>query len=503
MMSEKHERIEQVLRILRDIAKENPEIDFGTQENKNFLYRYLVRVGVDITQHNINVATNGYFEGWIKTFESVNNIDCFVSLNHDYFCQFVNTDRGQAGHNDYVKMYIPLDAEHLYQGAIMIFEYLAQNNIIHESKIGKHIRFDDIVVRLTKESDARKLTEFVKNNEYIQEGLIKASPFAFNRDGIAYACDGHISYNSTMADLLSVYIQQRKSENSLDEINITDFYGFLMNYYHDVFSNAGNVERLISDFELSRIDNDIVENYKQVIALIIKSFNSNMTFEDYFAHFEVCNSGMKGIDYLNMKSSNVQSLNVDGQDMHELLFEAIDVMSQKYGRTHAIEAIENYLITGDITYLTRQNNIRQKLVNSNCRDYFNEILSKTSVSFGQYLYFLEQKRNMSSSKDLILAECLRETYQKYEHLHKHGQCDLTGQDVILRAVKKLALNGEYDGFTRENSAREKMLKNFTKEEFVDLLARYNDIQSYNKKLIDTMCTKFINDFIDMEQIKTY
>ena len=116
----------------------------------------------------------------------------------------------------------------------MLFDFISVNNISHVSKIGKRIRFDDIVIRVADESDARMILDFVKNNRYMQEGLLKPNPFAFSKDGIALACDGNISYNNVISLLINNYIVDKKGKD-LNAIGFEDFYNFVIDIYINIF----------------------------------------------------------------------------------------------------------------------------------------------------------------------------------------------------------------------------------------------------------------------------
>ena len=52
------------------------------------------------------------------------------------------------------KLYIPLDKEHIFDGANQLFDFLIREKIPHVSKIGKYISMDDIVVRVDTPENA-------------------------------------------------------------------------------------------------------------------------------------------------------------------------------------------------------------------------------------------------------------------------------------------------------------------------------------------------------------
>ena len=104
-------------------------------------------------------------------------------------------------------MYIPLKPEYLYQGANELFTFMARGNIIHQLKIGSHIRFDDIVIWVYSISDAEKIQNFIDNNKTIQDGLLHSSPFAVSRNGIACAMDDKMSFNFYFSKFIYNYIE--------------------------------------------------------------------------------------------------------------------------------------------------------------------------------------------------------------------------------------------------------------------------------------------------------
>ena len=270
------QRIDQFLKEWVQIAKDNPHLSFEGQMVDS-IYHSLIMLGVDekdkpfsldrgketINEEGIRVAQDSVFNTWKKHFRENDKIDVFVSPEWKYFCQFIS--KNQAAHNspEHIKVYIPLDVNHIEEGAIQIFQFLTNANIPHLSKIGKKIRFDDIVIRLVKEEDASRLIDFVKHNPYLQEGLIKANPFAFQKDGIALACDGDESYNMTIASLVQMYIGERKRQQQLDMVSYGDFYRFIATCYKKEFVTQ-------EDNQLERVfqyewDEERKDNYKRLL----------------------------------------------------------------------------------------------------------------------------------------------------------------------------------------------------------------------------------------------
>lgn len=386
----RYKRIDEFLKRWAKIAKSNPNIEFNTKSMKNAIYNELIRLGVDEKDKSVNLrdtkspqnfSCNHYysyivnpdsaFNNWLQHFDKNNNIDVFVSPNWSYFCQFVSKDKTASIAKDHIKVYIPLDAKHIEEGAKQIFDFLSNNNIPHLSKIGKNIRFDDIVIRLVNKEDADKLINFVNNNKYIQNGLIEANPFAFNNNGIALACDGNLSYNDTIAGLIDMYIGQKKRENALNTVGLRNFYSYLINVYQKQFIEH-KIDFITREFEINPNDRETLNNYENVIRLVVNSQNPTFTYDKFIEHYEKC-SGKE-----NKKGIDIDSIN-------NMIIETINTMSERFNSLEdALINVEVYVQTGQKNLLTRQKGLRDKVTNSNFRESLRELLKIKKISFRDY-----------------------------------------------------------------------------------------------------------------------
>lgn len=487
-MNDRYKKIDDFLKLWKQVCEENEQAQFGTKNGQNMIYHYFIRLG--IKQNDRDKDVNNFFSYWISRFENKTNIKCFVDENWKYFCQFKNSSQMEK---EYIKMYIPLDCEHLYEGANKIFDFLADNNIKHLSKIGKHIRFDNVVVRLTNKEDALKLAEFIKNDNFIQEGLNEPNPFAFSKDNIAYACDGKISYNTTVAACINIYIASRKLENKLNVVGYSDFYNFLTQYYNNIFINQ-NIDKFLSDFNIDYYNESEFYNYKQVLALIIKAAKQDFNFNDYLTHFETCKSkDNDNIDYLNINSNvNYEQRQVVTEDLENLLIEFIEIMSSKYGRNNALNSLENYLVTGKEEYITRTNNLRNRVVSANLKKDLQEKLDKSGLDIKNYINLLLQKYNFSD-KESYLKFAMDQTYNKYKKLYQTGKVAINGTEWVISALKRLLIYNSYEGFTRDNNARDNLIKNVTDNDVLKILKEKYNTEIVNDNIIRLYITSLSNN----------
>lgn len=276
------EKVYNLLKNFRDYLINNPHSELSEE----IIYKELIYMGV---YNSRNLSIEPLFKRWISFFDNLENLDVFVSEENKYYCQFENKNYFFSKYNNHLKVYVPLDCEHIEYGVKLIFEFLRLFNISHCSKVGKKIRNDNIVIRLTNKDDLNKLLHFIKNNNYIQEGLIKNNPFAFNEDGISMVYDGCLSYNSVIASYIFLYLKYKKKINELNNINVDDFYNFILSYYKNNFENELNKFNILNDFDshFESIDHNYVFlNLKEVTLFIIKSKKKNFNIDDYIKCYE-------------------------------------------------------------------------------------------------------------------------------------------------------------------------------------------------------------------------
>jgi len=565
------DRINEFLILLRDLALQNPH--FLTTKNEF----YGLLIFGSITNRNTNEK---FFETWINRYKKNSKINVFIDPKFKYFCQFLSNDDKTKSTTEHIKVYIPLDENHIEQGSNMIFDFLTENNISHLSRIGKDPRIDDIVIRLVDKEDAIKLINFVSSNNYIQEGLLKSNPFALNVNNITIACDGRISYNNTVATLLQLYISTKRKENTLEEVNVNDFYEFVNNYYKKVFVNKTHIHRLKTDFNVDINNKKLVINYMNVLELILKASNNDFSFTDFLIHYNNCKSNeikdkkqskfyetkkMSEVELNNMTKEIIQTLLKTYKDeiivtdrlrsylsynderylnreyglrekvtnsnyresllkylkehnlnfnnyiknlniikkeesinITDMLKELISVMSIKKGKDYAVKGVIAYIKTGDENYITKTNDMRTKVVELDLCNKVNDYLIKNNVSLQTLINNILNNVN----KENILISSIETTYKKYEELYKQGKCAYNGQDIVLNALKKYLISGNPESFTRDNSARENMIKYLTKEETLKIVLTSLNIDLNNKNIdYSNISELYINLIIKENNLK--
>ena len=214
------EEMDSFLKYIYEIKKSNPKIMI----TNSLVYREITRSGLKENDMNIDrslISNQHLFPKWTERYMHHQGINVFCNPAWEYFLQFTN---GDIYEDEFIKLYIPIDKEHLYEGANILFDFIESQNITHLSKISQEIRSDNIVVRLTKNdfANAQKIIDFVNNNTYLKEGLNKTNPFTPTYKGIGLMQEKGISYNNEISLIISNYILRSYNDNK-EDVNINDF----------------------------------------------------------------------------------------------------------------------------------------------------------------------------------------------------------------------------------------------------------------------------------------
>ena len=150
------------------IAKSNP----GIYIDESIVYSELEKFtlpGKDFESPGKAKKVEHLFSKWIERFEGTKNISVFNAYNWPYWCQFTN----KSQRDEYIKLYVPIDGEGLEECVNLIFDFVAKHDMHHQSKVGKFLRNDNVVIRLDKgdEKSLRMLIDFITHNEKIQRHL--------------------------------------------------------------------------------------------------------------------------------------------------------------------------------------------------------------------------------------------------------------------------------------------------------------------------------------------
>lgn len=383
----KDQVIDSFFEVFREVKISNPTF----QVDHNLMYYALTRL--DTFQDNRYllcrneqfhqiIKKDGFFDRWISRFSNSYNTNVFVADNWNYFCQFKSGDVINNNDGEFIKIYVPLDYSHLEEGVNRIFDFMDYNGIKHASKVGSDIRFDDLVIRVTTKEEADAILDFIKNDSYIQEGLLPANPFAFNKNGVALACDGMTSYNS----VLSVFLEQFINQNDASSLTSENFYNYLYNFYNSIMNNTIDTKTFILTSFSSKPS---VEDFERILVLLINSHDPQFNYDDYLNHFY---SGLNHNLYNEQSSANSNNTNIE-----EVIYNILCIMRQSQDLYESARTLYGYVYTGDEKYLYSIGDIKQSIINSSFRNDALNLLHSSDINFINICYNIVNKYENQNS----------------------------------------------------------------------------------------------------------
>lgn len=315
-MNYNYSNMQEFLNMIGNFAIYNP----GMEISSKFVYSQLKNF--NLSQENINQNVEYYFPRWMNEYQNNNNIKVINPEHRKYFLWFLN---GKIKGNE-IKLYIPLDIYHIYGGAKVLFDFISNTNIEHESKIASEIRNDNIVVRVNSLEDAQTIINFVQGNNYLKEGLMRPNPFIPNLGGIGITMDNNYSYNTTVSNMISEFVTQIRYQNRYDLLT------------------PENLGAYVNSKIATTQDEDLKDIYK----LISQVTSKNFTIQDFVNH---ANSKlMDGYDSNRRRITNP-----------EYYFEKAVVATYNKFPQEIKTRISKYLSSGDSKLFTNMNKARMGL----------------------------------------------------------------------------------------------------------------------------------------------
>lgn len=317
------------LNMLLSIAKQNSILLTG-----NVVYHLLCNCCIKKNDQNKKQEIEKLFDTWIGSFKNVKGINVFRTDTWEYFCQFTN--KSNLIEDGYIKLYIPIDYEHLSRGVSELFEYMASLGMVHASKVSKELRSDNVVVRFssTDVENMYRIIEFCNNNLYIKSGMNKTNPFVPNYKGIGVMYDdGGFSYNFEMANALATFINRNlhKQSVSVDDFNVEFDSLFKTNSNYENIKEAYSKAIGFNKNLFQKNDVSLGNNSKEFIfrKAILATYSKYGIEQVKFAISKVINSEnynsfTSGGGDLRYQLKN----NVNGKEMYNIMY---DVVSKKIG----------------------------------------------------------------------------------------------------------------------------------------------------------------------------
>ena len=372
----------------------------------NTIYHMVVNYGVSKEERNLSLNKDNFFKR--LTNKKRKNV---FTLTEPFYCRFVSNDFKANSKTSHIKMYLPFNYEYIETGVNTILDFLDDNKITYDAKIASKIRNDDFIIRLINKEDLSLLMEFIKKNKNISKNLITPNAFCYVLDGIALASDGAITYNGVVANYIMLYLVESYKRNGLvglDKVNIKDFYHFVIDYYAKTFVSHENLDKFSNDFiyvndnkKINYKNSSTYNDYMFVSKLIVESQAKDYNLNRFLSHYEM------------MVSTKNKKYNED--KVKKMLQSMIATMLRKKDSSYNLSNIENYINSGNCEYLTRFENCRNDICNSNFRKDFLDMVSKYNINIHEYLEKAYQSViKLDTSISDILKDYMEVAISKYD-----------------------------------------------------------------------------------------
>ena len=431
---------------------------YGNDPNKttDSIYYFLTKYSVPKEERELKISS--FFSEWKNYFRNVPNINVFVNPNWSFFCQFTNMKKNMKQLDNPIKIYLHVGSKDILEVAKILFKFLADNNIIHESKIGSEVRLDDIVIRVYSKSDYIKITEFIEKTPRIKNALRDSFPISFSDKKVSCALDRDLSFNKVLAQYLNWYAFDSKKANKKN-VSVEDFFNYIVNIYKSVFiyKNKSDIALFLERYTFNpfNLTNEfLLNNYQEITKVILESIKDNTTL-NYFNVIDFCNNRDLYEARINDYSYALGYNNISEADIY-LVVECILTMSRKYGVEQTIKNLNSYINEGRIARITRDNNIQNRFKSMVPSTKLKVILGRESVkSFVERVTGTPMNDNEIMRHEyakMLLEMAVLETYNKYGMKQTKG--------AIFHAIKE----NDYGYFTNEKGLRDKLQRSVTIEQ---------------------------------------
>lgn len=455
-MRDNYDLMQYFLDMIKQFAIYNPDKEI----KQNFVYSQLIGFNVK-NESGPYKDVSSYFNYWLDYYQKNNNINVYHLKERKCFLWFIN---GKIRGNE-IKLYIPLDINHIHEGAKELFDFISSTNIEHQSKIASIIRNDNIVIRVNKMEDAQTIINYVQNNKYLQEGLMNVNPFLPNCDGIGLAMDNSYSFNSTVADSICEFLKILRDKNRLD-----------------LFTVEG-----LNQYIQTKIPTIQDEDLKDIYKLMYKTTSKQFILQDFVSHAnnklsdKYTSERERILDPVYyFEQAVINTYKKYPQNIETAILEYLKGNPNYFTNDEkSRDGLKKYVNPGDVINIMRSK-LKEKYVEIPNTDkelikqYTNIILN--NLNFNQTKVSDKQQINLQEQYSIIKISYL-DTFFKY------------GQRQADTALMALINSNEFKFFSGSNNrdALRTYLKGYTSKEILNILSccisENYSIDNFNEKNI--------------------
>ena len=391
--------------------------------------------GISLKEENITFLLEELLEKYKKNkkIDILNENDKFILKTKDEEEKRIN-------------IHIPLTKEGIKEHLEKILDFLIKSKFKYNVLIYKNIKIDTLIIKLNNLEESKKTINFINN---IKDNLYELNPLLLLEDNIFLSIEEKTLYYKTiLAKYIYQYIFDCLKEDK--KANIKSFEKYMYSNLLELQSKYDISDQL----RIANINSNYktllkeLENILKLICANLRNIVNDTSLKDiyYNIYNEVINSNIN-----EFKDFTKENFDNDAN----LLKEIIIKMTYRYGFDYAKEAIEHYIDLEQsraLEYITRENNIREKVKNSKTfRTYLN-LFTKEELD-------LEIERlkpdlteeiieKVKTTDDIILEQVCKETFLAFETEERN----FSGKLHVAIALINMQ-NNNYNYITRNNDAR--------------------------------------------------
>lgn len=294
---------------------------------------YYELIHFELNNRDRSISIHHLFPIFISYYKENPNINCYQTPIIKKFLLFEHHNAlfpNLTKDLNPIKLFIPLDKEHIEIGLKSILNYAINEDIAFEAKMADGLRSDNIVIRVPRLEDAMKLIAYVNNNSYIKKGFLPSNPFCFEIFNVGLAIDGNKSYNTVLARLITEYIREEYKMDELEKANLSKFVNYL------------NTKCIFNEEELDEI--------RRLVAM---ASYKNCNLSDFYNIYSELSKNKKLIN----------SMDEEAPSCKEAFQNVVVATVKKYGFSITKERIGRFIQFGNARLFSRYDKSKSETIN--------------------------------------------------------------------------------------------------------------------------------------------
>lgn len=371
------------------------------------------------------------YERFFKKNNRKVNIKFLSAINGGYHLLNVFfSDDIKPGVMDSIEIYIPVLFNYLVSTISTVYKFLLNNKISFSSKISNYNRNDNFIVYVYDKKDAIDLIKFCNTNLKDKLGILSPFIYKIGYIGVSKQLNGK-SYNSTVATLISDYIEECILSQRKKGYDAIDFQNFVNEKYQEA-------------------DNYIDKSMYYIVAIsiyciltnknILNYFEDEITLKFDYEYFHYFDEIVK--DKIVYKHDNII---IDEQNNYKvyLKLQALNCLNRICKEEYRIEFNKVKKIGRKFTYklLEQLDYMLLKSCDYNIKcDYKDQTIYKLIPYLYGYMAYNYKSCNIEETKKLISLIKKTMILKKLEENGKiYYECD--GQKIVSSIPIITTLNG--------------------------------------------------------------